>query len=129
MDYQEFIDRVRERGLISDFDQAARAATATVQTLSERLQGGESGELLAKLPKALQRTVRPHESSMPYGEPDFVKKVSERENVSIDDARRHVRAVFKTLEEAAAPGQIDELRGQLPKEFDSLLPRRDEPSS
>ena len=125
MNYQQFIDRVRERGLISDLDHAARAATAIVQTLSERLEGGESGDLLAQLPKALQLTVRPYESSMAYGEREVVKKVREREGVSIDDARRHIRAVFTTLEEATSSGEMSHLRAQLPQDYASLFSTTD----
>jgi uncharacterized protein (DUF2267 family) len=47
----------------------------------------------------------------------FVSRVAEREAVSPDEAREHVRALFETLREAIPDKEFLEVTAQLPHEY------------
>ena len=58
-DYAGFIATV-EREADVPHDQAERAVTATLETLGERISGGEAHDLAGQLPPELQRLVDRH---------------------------------------------------------------------
>jgi uncharacterized protein (DUF2267 family) len=53
----------------------------------------------------------------------FLRLVAEREGVPPDKAREHTAAVFATLREAVPKKEFSDIVSQLPKEFESILPR------
>lgn len=121
MQYDELIARVRSRAELHSDEDARRATEATLTTLSERLAGGESRDLLSQLPKAIREAVPPFESATRYDVAGFLARVAEREETTIEQAWLHARAVFHVLQEAVSPGEIADVRSQLPKEYAILL--------
>jgi uncharacterized protein (DUF2267 family) len=53
MTYDEFIEAVEQRAHV-ERDVAEQATRATLETLSERLTGGEADDVAAQLPKPLR---------------------------------------------------------------------------
>jgi uncharacterized protein (DUF2267 family) len=53
--YDEFIGQVRHRAGLGSHAEAERATRATLETLAERLAGGEAHDLAAQLPPELAR--------------------------------------------------------------------------
>ena len=53
MKYDEFIKEVQTRGHIESREEAERATRATLETLAERLAGGEPHDLASQLPPEL----------------------------------------------------------------------------
>ena len=51
--YDEFIKQVQGRGHVESREEAERATRATLQTLAERLAGGEPHDLASQLPPEL----------------------------------------------------------------------------
>ena len=127
MQYQEFIQRVEEEidatQPATDTQRAAEnAITATLETLSERLTGGEANDLAAQLPRELQAPLqRTAEEAEDFSLEEFYGRVAEREEVDIQTARQDASAVITVLGLALTPGQLDDVMAQLPEEFNALF--------
>ena len=127
MQYPEFLQRVQEQiNATEPATQTQRAAelaiTATLQTLSERLTGGEATDLAAQLPEELKAPLqRSAEEAERFSLEEFYERVAEREGVDLETARNDASAVMSVLRVAVTPGQLDDLMAQLPSEFNVLF--------
>ena len=120
--YEEFLSKVQDRIGPVGPDEARRTVTATLSTLSERINGGEAKDLAAQLPEELKEPIqRSGEEAERFSFEEFLRRVGEREGVNTDAARDHASAVITVLREAVTGGQLDDIRGQLPQEFASLF--------
>lgn len=123
MQLHDFLGQVQHRAHLANVDQALRASRATLETLAERLSGGEPTQLGAQLPPELARYL--HEITAGTGErfssDEFFQRVSAREGVDLPDAVFHARAVIEVLCEAVSPGEIDDVRAQLPADYQRLF--------
>jgi uncharacterized protein (DUF2267 family) len=101
---EAFLERVADRGGL-DVDGAARAVDAVLETLAERIAGGEVDDLMSRLPVELRPPLE-RGKALSGGQArrmsldEFVRAVAEREGVPPERAREHARAVFATLREA-----------------------------
>jgi uncharacterized protein (DUF2267 family) len=121
------VDRVAELADVDD-DTARRATEAVLETLAERISGGQARDLEGWLPPELRPPVErvrqaKGEEPLPLSLEDFVKRVAEREGVRPDEARRHARAVFATLRDAIAQKEFADTLSQLPREYVDALVR------
>ncbi len=123
MQYQEFIDRVRQRGGLDSFERAEAATRATLTTLGEYLAEGEGLDLASQLPQGLAEILhqQPPNRSKIFSLNDFLQMVGEQEEAGIEEAEAHARAVMGTLEEAVSEGEMEDVRRQFPSEFDPLF--------
>jgi uncharacterized protein (DUF2267 family) len=122
---EAFWQRVAERAGL-DADGARRAAAAVLETLAERIAGGEIDDLIDRLPIALHAPLkRGRERSggraTAMGFEDFVRRVAEREGVEASQARAHTRAVILTLREAIGDEEFFDVTVQLPDEYVAAL--------
>lgn len=108
---------------VGDARRAAEyAITATLETLNERITGGEARDLAAQLPKEVQPALRPKaEEAESLSLEEFYRRVAEREGVDVETARIDSSAVMRVIREAVAPGELDDVMGQLPEGFNTLL--------
>jgi uncharacterized protein (DUF2267 family) len=116
-----FRDTVAEVAGITP-EEAEAAVAATLTTLSERITRGEADDIAAFLPREL----RPLLTSAPepaerFGRDEFIRRVAAREGVDEKTAHEHARAVFTALGVAVAPGELRDMAGQLPNDFEPLL--------
>lgn len=119
MVYEDFIDAVARRAGVPA-DQAATIARATLETLADRISGGEAEDLADQLPRGLDDHLRKpptRENAEPFGLGDFVQRVKVRAGVDTALASAGVRAVLTTLREAVAGDEFEDMVAQLPKEF------------
>jgi uncharacterized protein (DUF2267 family) len=125
MRYGEFMKDVRERtGL--DEDQAEKAVRATLNTLAQRLAGGEPHDLASQLPQELKDTIEltaGEGAGIRWDADEFVAKVAAREGSSPEQAREHVQAIFAALRDAITPGEFDDITSQLDRSYRALLPQ------
>ena len=121
----QFLSRLADRtGL--DPEGARRATEAVLQTLAERIAGGEVRDLMMWLPVELHDPLKRGlaESNgvarkIPLDR--FVMRVAEREGVDLEQAVAHTRAVFTTLREVIPDEELRDITDQLPAEYDALL--------
>jgi uncharacterized protein (DUF2267 family) len=121
VDYDRFIANVAERAGTSRED-AQALALATLETLAERVTGGEAQDLAAQLPKPLKDAVpeRPAGTAESFDLQEFERRVARRAGVAQDSVESGIRAVFQTLSEAVTTGEWDDVLAQLPAEFAPL---------
>jgi uncharacterized protein (DUF2267 family) len=104
-------------------EQAARSATeAVLETLAERIAGGEVRDLKARLPielhPALDRGVRRSGGQAPRMTPEqFLRRIAEREGVAPALARPHARAVLAALRETVGDEEYFDVTVQLPRDL------------
>ncbi|MEU4782856.1 DUF2267 domain-containing protein [Micromonospora sp. NPDC023633] len=123
MNYDTFVDQVAQRTRTSS-EQAVALTRATLETLAERLTGGEVLDLAAQLPRPLQLVLKPSprtESAERFGAAEFVARVAVRAGVGEPAARDAARAVFVTLREAISGGEFDDVVVQLPRDYRDMV--------
>ena len=100
MDYETLEQAVAERAGVPR-DRAAALLRATLETLSQRITGGEAEDLAAQLPKPAQDwlTGSP-EPAEAFDLTEFIRRVAERAQVPPAEAGEATRAVLVTLREA-----------------------------
>ncbi len=123
MKYDEFIAQVRHRAGLGSHAEAERATRATLETLAERLAGGEAHDLASQLPPELARSLEAPDAGIgaKLTLDEFFELVSEREGVDLPDATFHARVVIGVLTEAVSLGEIQDVRVQLPAAFAQLF--------
>ncbi|MFU8876110.1 DUF2267 domain-containing protein [Micromonospora sp. SL4-19] len=123
MNYETFVDQVALRARTSP-ERAVELTRATLETLAERLTGGEVLDLAAQLPKPLQRVLKPHpgtEAADRFGAAEFIARVGQRAGVDGNTARDAVRAVFITLREAVTGGEFADVVVQMPRDYRDMV--------
>jgi uncharacterized protein (DUF2267 family) len=119
--YERFITTIEQKAGIS-WEKAERAARATLQTLAERISGGQARDLASDLPHELRGPlVEGGGDAEPFDVREFVRRVAEREGVDTDTAERHARAVFVALARLVRHDEVADLLAELPEEYQSLL--------
>lgn len=123
MQYEEFVGKVHQLARVGTTGEAVRAIQATFQTLARRLHGNEAQDLAAQLPQALGAFLQHGEPSEAFGLEAFYERVQEIEGIDFPDAVFHARVVMQVLNEAVSQGQMDDVRAQLPPEYEELFER------
>lgn len=122
MNEDEFLTVVEQLAEVGR-DRALLATRATLQTLGERISGGEARDLAEQLPDGLAPWIGAESRAQPFGIDEFLRRVGERESVDPETAARHARAVFAALERAVGEDEFDDMVSELPKTFAPLLPK------
>lgn len=121
MQYHEFVGQVQHRARLGTEGDAVRAVHATLETLGERLFGGEAHNLAAQLPKEIGDYLERPVDSESFDLDEFYDRVAMREGVDLPDAVYHARVVIEVLRDAVSPGVLDKVLDQLPEEYNQLF--------
>ncbi|TVP61223.1 MAG: DUF2267 domain-containing protein [Nodularia sp. (in: Bacteria)] len=123
MQHDEFIGQVQNRAHLRSRGDAELATRATLETLGERLAGGEPADAAAQLPKGIAEYLQHEDAGAgePFSLDEFFQRVSQRESVDVADAVHHTRVVMEVLSEAISEGEMDDILSQLPSEFNPLF--------
>ena len=121
----EFLQRVADRAA-TDRDGAVRATEAVLETLAERIAGGEVDHLAERLPIELHAPLEKGKAgsggkAKRMSLDDFVERVAAREGVGREQALDHSRAVLRTLREAVGDDEFFDVTVQLPGEYREAL--------
>lgn len=127
-DYHRFITMV-VRGAGVDRLAAERATRATMETLFERLSGGEARDLAEQLPRELVRpeSIVPDRHPDPFDVEEFLRRIAERERAGPSEAERDAVAVLTALRMAVTEREFADMAAQLPRTYDELLARTASP--
>ena len=123
MKYDEFIAQVERRTGLDSRDAAIRATSAALETLAERLAGGEAKDLASQLPPEIGAYLQQPFAGAgePFSLDEFFQRVSNREGVSLADATYHARIIIALISEVVTMGEIENVRSQLPTNFRQLF--------
>jgi uncharacterized protein (DUF2267 family) len=130
MPARAFFARVAERAAL-DPEDARRATGAVLETLAERIAGGEADDLIVRLDPALHAPLRRGRErsggvARPMALERFVALIAEREGLPAPGvALAHARAVLTTLREAVGDDEFFDVTVQLPQDYvNALIPAR-----
>jgi uncharacterized protein (DUF2267 family) len=120
-----FWRRVAERAGL-DEEAAPKATDAVLETLAERIAGGEVEDLIDRLPIPLhpplkRGTEHTGGKARRMSLEEFLERVAEREGVDLESALDHTRAVLATLREAVGDDEFFDIRVQLPADYEPVL--------
>jgi uncharacterized protein (DUF2267 family) len=121
VNYIEFLNTVAQRAGLPP-DEAANITGATLETLAERISGGEVRDLAAQLPEELRDYLR-KEDELPQrlNATEFVREVRARAGVDDQWASEGARAVFATLRDVISEDELQDVVSELPKDIRHLL--------
>lgn len=123
MKYDEFMAQIQYRADFDSVNEAELAVHAVLETLAERLAGGEAKDLASQLPPEI--AVYLMQSMAGAGESfsldEFFTRVSEREGVALTEATFHTRVTLGLVSEVVTMGEITNIRDQLPAEYHQLF--------
>lgn len=127
MRFGDFIRRVCRR-FGRPRDEAVKTTEAVLETLAERISGGEVDDLAARLPTPLKSPLvrgkaESHGAARPLSLDQFLTRVAERSGLTPAQAKEGSRAVFATLREAVGEKELSDVEAQLPRDYASLLAR------
>src|SRR5439155_18997561 len=107
--YDEFIAQVQRRTDLHTKDEAVQATRAVLETLGERLVGGEPKDLAAQLPTEIANYLQQPlaGSGVPLTLDDFFMRVAEREGSELAEATFHARVVLGLVAEVVTMGEIE----------------------
>jgi uncharacterized protein (DUF2267 family) len=124
MKYDEFLGQVQSRAHLGTLGDAVGAIRSTMETLGERLAGGEAKDLASQLPREIGYYLF-RGASLPGGErfsyDEFIQRVAERESVDPPAAAFHSRVVMELVSEAVSFGEMEDVIQQLPSDFAPLF--------
>lgn len=120
MDYRGFITTV-ERETATPTEEAERAVRATLQTLAERISGGEADDIAQQLPPELRPLLQDGKDAQRFDADEFVRRVAEREGTAPATAARHARAVFAALGRAVSRDELADMASELPRDFSAFV--------
>jgi hypothetical protein len=112
--YDEFLGHVQHRARLGSRGEAERATRATLETLAERLVGGEAHDLASQLPPELARSLQSPDAGIgaKLTLEEFFELVSERE-VSSWKRRHCMPGVVMGSSRKPVPWGIKDVRVQL----------------
>ena len=123
MQYQEFIERVRERAYIDSDEEALTLIRATLETLAEHQAGNASAQLAAELPEQVGGFITNQNSGgEAFGVQEFVRRVGERAGIGeANTAALFASSVLAVLQDAVSREEFDKVRGTFPPEYNALF--------
>ncbi|WP_135806556.1 DUF2267 domain-containing protein [Halorussus marinus] len=121
MQYNEFMGQVQNRLELPEQSRAVRATRAVLTTLGERLQPGEATDLAGPLPMEVDYYLEAADSGQRFDYGEFVERVADRANVDESDAAYYGRVVVGLVSELVARSELEQVRAQLPDDYDDLF--------
>jgi uncharacterized protein (DUF2267 family) len=135
MDDQEFTTIVEQVAGVSG-EEAEEISCLTLRTLAHRITIGEAEDLGERLPEKLRPCIRPEPPFEKFHVDEFLRRVAEPLGLDLRAAEERTRGVLAALWRAVGQEEFDDLRSELPKDFQPLLdsavaaapPPEDEPA-
>lgn len=127
MRYREMIKKVQDYSGFSD-SESENALITFVKLLARRLTPDERMDFASQLPAELQDTAIMTEDEEELSEVDdqmdmeeMLETIAEEQNIDEGHAKKQIMAAWNALKDALSPGEIDDIRSQLPKDMVSQL--------
>ena len=122
MQFNEFIDQVRERTRLDTPEDAERVARAVLETLGERLDRKVRNGVEAQLPNELKEVLLARaQTTDQYSLEEFFNRVGARADLTHQDAAQRTRQVLSVLQDAIAEGEKRQILESLPPEYGPLF--------
>ena len=120
MQYRMLIKKVQDYSGFSD-SEAENALKLVVEKIATRLTGGERKDFASELPKELEDLAMASKEPDKFGADDMFKEISELQDIDVGHAKKQVMAVWRALKDAITPGEIADIKAQLPRDLSAVL--------
>lgn len=120
MKYRELIKKVQDYSGFSD-QESEEALDLVVETIATRLNEGERRHFASELPQELEDLAIMPTIQGKFGFEDMLEQLSELEDIDKKRAKKQVVAAWKALKDAISPGEIADIRAQMPKDIAEAL--------
>lgn len=117
------INAVQAETGLEDRQQTQIAIDTTLALLVRRVTPGEAKDFIAQLPSLLQPSLRtlPHGPDKSIDRKAVVAELSKQLGLDTAQAERLIGPVIGTIAKTISPGQVEDLRSQLPEDLRSLF--------
>jgi uncharacterized protein (DUF2267 family) len=127
LETREWFKQVQEEMLFDEEQDAYQVSRAVLHALRDRLTVQQAADLAAQLPMVLAGLF--YDGWTPAGKPEKIRSAEEfnsrvAENLTEDkknQATVAVKAVFKTMEDRIAGGEIEDIKSDLPDDFEEYF--------
>lgn len=120
MGYREMVKKVQSYSGFSD-SESENALRMFIRTLSKRLTSDEREDLASQLPAELQDDALQTEEVDKMQMEDMMHEMAESMEVDESRAKKHIMAAWQTLKDAISPGEIQNIRAQMPQSMTAML--------
>jgi len=120
MQYRELVKKVQ---IYSGFsDQESETALRTFAgKLGSRLTPQERRQFASELPSDLKAVVLEAQAGEKFGAEELVRYVCEANGIDEAHARKQIHASWRAIKDAISPGEIRDIKAQLPRDLDAML--------
>lgn len=126
--YERFVHRVHARAPFPDEEATRHAIDAVLETLGERLAGGEVEDLIALLPVELHPPLRRGDlatngKAEQMTLTEFLERLDDRLGTDLETSESYARAVLRTLRQTIGEDEFADVSRELPREYlESIAP-------
>ncbi len=120
MKYRELVKRVQHYSGFSD-QESETALRLFIRKLATRLTMGERKDFASQLPSDLQDEAMVTEEQQNWSFEDFIEEICREEQIEEPRAKKQIMAAWKALKDALTPGEISNIKAQLPKDMEAAL--------
>lgn len=131
MNRDEFRDMVQRRAQVDTRDQASVIIHTTLSVLGRCISKNEAEDIASYLPETFANTLASEsEPTEAFSADEFSERVHRQqikeECFSVPPTDRHVRAVLSVISTAIPDNTLNDVRNQLPADFDSFFESTDD---
>lgn len=125
MDYNDFVNAVENLGYFEDRERAESAVKAALGILASRLEEDEARALTADLPDPLTfEKLRGHQANVTDITFDqYIAELAIAFGLDEDEAHTLVNSVFHLMKDSLEEGVLDEVEGNLPRDWATAMRR------
>jgi uncharacterized protein (DUF2267 family) len=120
MQYKQLVKRVQDYSGFSD-QEAEGALRLIVEKLATRLTQSERKDFASQLPDELEDLALSGKETQTFSAEDMLDELCEQENINKGRAKKQVFAVWRALKDAISPGEIKDIKAQLPEDLVMML--------
>lgn len=114
MGFREMIKRVQQYSGFSDRE-SKDALELMVESLAVHLTDGERKDFASQLPRELQAIALSVMPTREIARQDMLRQFMQIQGIDEARAKKQILCAWKAIKDAVSPGEIDDMRAQLPK--------------
>ncbi len=120
MKYRELVKRVQHYSGFSD-SESEQALRLFIMVLASRLTDDERKDFGSQLPEELKAETAKISDTIKFSKDDMYEAISQIQEIEPEHAKKQVMASWNALKDQLTPGQIDDIKSQLPPDLDEEL--------
>jgi len=120
MTFRQMIKKVQIYSGFSDRE-SKEALEHMVESLAVHLTDGERKDFASQLPQELKDIAMSVRATAVSAKQDLVQQFMENQKIQRDRAKRQILSAWAAIKDAISPGEIDDIRAQLPNKTVAFL--------